>query len=73
MADPHGKVPDRPQPEGYHSEYIRLPADDDLALLVLGSVIREKSSRGWRLLRATKEPSGNVILLEWDTSESSSE
>lgn len=58
---------DRPQPERYYSEYIRLPADEEAAHETLRGAINERKARGWKLISAIKEPSGDVLLLEWDT------
>jgi len=59
-----------PEHERYYSECVRLPADKGSAQVTLREVINKRSGRGWRLIRATKEPSCDVILLVWDTSES---
>ena len=60
-------APDQPPPQRYYSEYIHLPADKDAARVVLRGAINEKSSRGWKLISATKEPDGDALLLEWST------
>jgi hypothetical protein len=73
VRDQQGKAPGRPKPERYHSEHVRLPADKDSAQAIVRGVINERSSRGWRLVGATKEPSGDVVLLVWHTSGSFSE
>jgi hypothetical protein len=60
-------APDRLQAERYYREHIRLPADKEAARVVLHGIFNERSGRGWKLKSATKEPSGGVLLLEWDT------
>jgi hypothetical protein len=72
VAEQQGKPPDRPVHERYYSECVRLPADMDSAQVILRGVINERSGRGWRLVSATKEPSGDVVLLVWDTAGPSS-
>ena len=60
-------TPQRPEHERYYSECVRLPAEKDPAQVILRGVINERSGRGWRLISATREPSGDAILLVWDT------
>ncbi len=60
-------APNQPEPERYYSEHVRLPADEEVARVILREVFNERSSRGWKLMSATKEPSGDALLLEWDT------
>ncbi|MDP9487520.1 MAG: hypothetical protein M3Q49_17340 [Actinomycetota bacterium] len=71
MAGQQENAPDRLRPERYYSEYIRLPADDNgrASLIFLRGVFDERSRRGWKLVSASKEPSGDalLLLLEWDT------
>ncbi len=68
MAGQQENAPDRLRPGRYYSEYVRLPADDqDSADEILRGVFNERSGCGWRLVSATKEPSGDALLLEWDT------
>jgi hypothetical protein len=68
VAEQQGKAPDRTGSECYYGERVRLPADKDSAQVILHGVINERSGRGWRLIGATEEPSGDVVLLVWDTS-----
>ncbi len=67
MAAQQGNAADRPQPERYYTEHVRLPADKEAAREILRAVINERSSRGWKLISALKEPSGDALRLEWDT------
>jgi hypothetical protein len=67
LAAQHENAPDQPQPERYYREYITLPADEDSARGLLRGSFYERTSRGWQLISAIKEPSGDVLLLEWDT------
>lgn len=57
----------QPQPERYYSESIRLPTDRDSAGEILRGVFYKRTSLGWKLVSATKEPNDNALLLEWDT------
>jgi hypothetical protein len=66
LAAQQENASNQPQPERYFSEYIHLPADEEAACVVLRGAINERSSRGWKLISATKEPSGAALLLEWD-------
>ncbi len=59
--------PSQPQPDHYYREYIRLPADEDVVDEILRGVFYERTSRGWQLISAIKEPSGDALLLEWNT------
>jgi hypothetical protein len=36
----------------------------------LGGIMSERSSWGWKLVSASKEPGGDAAVLVWDTSES---
>ncbi len=68
MAAQQENAPDQPHPERYYSEYIHLPADEEEAAReTLRGVINERSNRGWKLISAIKVPSGDALLLEWDT------
>ena len=73
MAAKQENTPDQSHLERYYSEYIRLPADKDSVDRILREVINERSSRGWKLISATKGPDGDWLLIEWDTSGSFSE
>jgi hypothetical protein len=73
LAPQQENAPDQPQPERYYSEYIHLPADEDAARMILRGVFNERTGRGWKLISATKEPSGDALWLEWDTLGSFSE
>lgn len=55
--------PSQAQPERYYSEYIPLPVKED----ALREVINERQAWGWKLISALKTPSGDALLLEWDT------
>ncbi len=57
-----------PLEERYHDDRVRLPADNDAKLVFLRGVIDEGTTRGWKLLSATREPGGDVLSLVWDTS-----
>lgn len=59
--------PSQPQSDRYYREYTRLPADEDAADEILRGIFYERTSRGWQLISAIKEPSGDALLLEWDT------
>jgi hypothetical protein len=67
LAAQQENVPDQPHPERYYSEYIHLPADEDSAGVLLRGVFNERSGRGWKLMSAVKVPSGDALLVEWDT------
>jgi hypothetical protein len=67
LAPQQENAPDQPQPERYYSEYIHLPVDEDLAHVTLRGIFYARSTRGWKLVSATKEPSADVLRLEWDT------
>lgn len=64
MVEQQDNTPAQPQPERYYSEYIRLAADN----VSTRAIINERSSRGWKLLSAIQESSGDVLLIEWDIS-----
>ena len=57
-----------PQSERYHDLCVRLPADEDAGRVLLREVLAQGASRGWKLISATKEPDGDVLLVTWDTS-----
>lgn len=57
------------EPRRNTTKHIRLPADQDLARLILGAIMSERSSWGWKLVSASKKPGGDVAVLEWDTTE----
>jgi hypothetical protein len=67
LAAQQGNAPDRPQAERHYREHVRLPADGEGARVVLRGVINERSSHGWKLISATKELSGDALLLECNT------
>lgn len=71
MAEQPRKAPHRPAAEHYYAEYVRLPAAEGSAQAALREVIGERKASGWKLISATKEPSSDVLLLRWDTSDSS--
>ena len=64
--------PSQPQSDRYYREYIRLPDDEGAADEIFRRFFYERTSRGWQLISASKESSGDALLLEWDTLESSS-
>lgn len=67
LTAPQENAPYQPQPERYCGECIHLPADQEAARVVLRRVFKERSRCGWKLASATKKPSGDALLLEWDT------
>ena len=67
MTAQQENTPSQPHPERYYREYIRLPADEDAADEIFRGFFYERTSRGWKLISATKEPNGDAVLLEWDT------
>ncbi len=67
LAAQQENAADRPEAERYYSEYVHLPADKDLAHVTLRGIFNARATRGWKLVSATKEPSGDVLRLEWDT------
>ena len=73
MAPEQVNAPDQWPPERYYGEYIRLPADQDSMSAILYETFNERQARGWKLISATKEPDGDWLLMEWDTSGSFSE
>jgi hypothetical protein len=66
-------TPDQSHPERYYREYLRLAADQDSMIAVLYEVYNERQAWGWKLISATKEPCGDRLLIEWDTSGAFSE
>lgn len=66
MTAQQENAPDRPHPDRYYSEHIHLPADEHAAREILRGAINERKAWGWKLISAIKEPSGDVLLLEWD-------
>ena len=58
-----------PQSERCHDLRVRLPADGDEGRVLLREVLAQGASRGWKLISATKEPDGDVLLVTWDTSD----
>ena len=46
MAERQGNFPERPQPKSYDREYVRLPADNDSAQVILRGIISEVPRRG---------------------------
>ena len=67
MAAQQENAPNQPRPQRYYSEYIHLAAIDDSTRIMLRRVFDEKSSRGWKLISATRRPIDNTLRLEWDT------
>jgi hypothetical protein len=63
----HENAPNQPQPERYYRERIPLAADEDSMGVILRRVFNERTGRGWKLISATKEPSGDALQLVWDT------
>ena len=57
-----------PQSERYHDLCVRLAADEEAGWALLREVLAQGASRGWKLISATKEPDGDVLLVTWDTS-----
>jgi len=68
MTEQQRKASHRPTAERYYAEYVRLPAAEGSARAALREAINERMASGWKLFSATKEPSGGVLLLKWDTS-----
>jgi hypothetical protein len=70
MAEERGRDTARPTGERcYHTHYVHLPAASEGSReVVLREAIAEKKRRGWRLVSATKGPSGDGVLLVWETS-----
>jgi hypothetical protein len=54
--------------ERYHDEYVPVSADEDAELVLLRGAIDEGSSRGWKLISAIKKPTGDMLVMTWDTS-----
>ena len=73
MRGKQENTPDQSHPERYYSEYIRLAADRNSTRTILYEVFNERQGWGWKLISATKEPTGDRLLLEWDTFGSFSE
>ncbi len=73
MAAEQENTPEQQHPERYYSECLRLAADQDSMIAVLYEVYNERQARGWKLISATKEPCGDWLLMEWDTSGAFSE
>ncbi len=57
-----------PKPERYYIEYVELSTEKASANEPLREAINGKMRRGWRLLRVTRDPSGDGVELVWDTS-----
>ncbi len=60
----------QPKPERYYIEYVEVSTDEAAAYEPLRRAINEKLRRGWRLVRVSRDPSGDGVELVWDTSES---
>ena len=73
MREEEENTPDESHPERYYSEYLRLAADQDSMIAILYEVFNERQAWGWKLISATKEPCGDWLLMEWDTSGAFSE
>ena len=73
MAAEQENTPEQSHPERYCNEYLRLSDVNDSTDAVIRSYFNERSSRGWKLISATKGPDGDWLLIEWDTSGSFSE
>ena len=73
MAGKQENTFDQLHPERYYSEHIPLAADQNSMRAILYEVFNERKARGWKLISATKDPDGDWLLMEWDTSGSFSE
>ncbi len=52
----------------YQTHYVHLPAASEGSReAILREAITEKKRRSWRLVSATKGPSGDGVLFVWET------
>ena len=73
MVDDKRTRPNRPPVEGHYTEHVRISLDEGSDNELLRETITQKLGRGWRLVSMIKDPSGDSVRLEWDTSEAYSE
>jgi hypothetical protein len=68
VAQLHEQDSDQPKSVRYHIEYVDMSTDEAAANESLRKSINEKLRWGWRLLRVSRDPSGDGLELVWDTS-----
>ena len=73
MAEEQPEFSNRPPAERCYIEHVRISLDAGSDNALLREAITQKLGRGWRLVSMIKNPSGDSVRLEWDTSEAYSE
>ncbi len=68
MAEDQESLSNQPPSERYYTEHVRIYLDEGSDNEVLRARMNQKLQRGWRLVSMIKEPSGDSVKLEWDTS-----
>jgi hypothetical protein len=68
MTEQQRKAPGRPAAERFYAEHVGLPAAGGSMEAALQEAINEKTKRSWKLVSIAEEPSGDGLLLVWDTS-----
>ena len=68
MTEQQRKAPGRPAAERYYAEHVGLPTAGGSVEAALQEAINEKTKRSWKLVSIAEEPSGDGLLLVWDTS-----
>ena len=68
MTEQQRKAPGRPAAERYYAEHVGLPVAGGSVEAALQEAINEKTKRSWKLVSIAEEPSGDGLLLVWDTS-----
>jgi hypothetical protein len=67
MSDEQWEASGHREPDRYYIEYVRVSLDKASTNEPLRELINERTTRGWRLVSATKGVGHDVLELVWDT------
>jgi hypothetical protein len=69
MTEGQRDAPDRPEAERYYAQYASLDVGSDRSSeAALQEAINEGARHSWKLIGVTQDPTGEGVILVWDTS-----
>jgi hypothetical protein len=69
MTEGQRHAPDRPEAERYYAQHASLDVGEGVsAEAALQEAINGGARHSWKLVGVTQDPTGNGVILVWDTS-----
>ena len=69
MTEGQRDAPDRPEAERYYAQHASLKAGESgTSEADLQEAINEGARQSWKLISVMQDPTGDGVLLVWDTS-----